>query len=147
MYQIHLNDRCGPWDGWTVDWSRSMPPMTTKASLLPTVCVVQEQSTCICTLQWHSSLEPSVSIHGKLATVVIRNGNLSKRCTNTLNRHSVLVVAWTAFCHPGMFGALNVCNFLKGMDHLLTSCERVLGYVSVLERRYRCLIVLTIGRW
>lgn len=24
------------------------------------------------------------------------------------NRYSVAIVAWTAFCHPGMFGALNV---------------------------------------
>lgn len=36
-----------------------------------------------------------------------------ERCTNVLNRYSVLVVAWTAFCHPGMFSALNVCDFLE----------------------------------
>lgn len=33
----------------------------------------------------------------------------SSSLSNTsTNRYSVAIVAWTAFCHPGMFGALNV---------------------------------------
>ena len=38
-----------------------------------------------------------------------------------LFRYAVIIVAWTAFAHPGMFGALNVCSvFVIPSKHQLT---------------------------